>query len=178
MRGGRRTLYRGASKHRFAAFGEGSTYDPTTSTITGYENFYIGRNVFIGPQAVLSADGVPVTIGDDTVIGPGLCIMAGDHAFDVPGVSFRDSHRGVNEPVRIGRNVWIGARVIILKGVTIGDAAVVGAGSIVTRDVPPYAVVVGNPARQIRERFTGEEREQHQRFLEAHLRDPASELSP
>jgi acetyltransferase-like isoleucine patch superfamily enzyme len=55
------------------------------------------------------------------------------------------------KPIRIGRGAWLGARVIILKGVTVGEGAVVGAGSVVTRDVAPYTLVAGNPARFIRE---------------------------
>lgn len=63
----------------------------------------------------------------------------------------------VNGPTEIGNDVWIGRRAIIMPGVTIGDGAVVGAGSIVTKDVAPYAIVAGNPARFIRNRFTDEQ---------------------
>ena len=158
-------------KRRFGAFGAGSTFDPLTSSIGGYEYFYIGRNVFIGPFALLSADGVTVTIGDDAKIGAGFCLMAGDHKIDAPGISFKESGQGTgrNEPIQIGRNVWIGARVVILKGVTIGDAAVVGAGSVVTKDVPAFAVVAGNPAQLIRWRFEGDDRARHESFLDGSL---------
>lgn len=169
---GRRAFVRGLSRRRFGHLGAGSTFDPLTSRITGYANFFVGDRVFIGSHAVMSADGVPVSIGDDTVIGPLFCLMAGDHAFNVPGVSLRNSSRGRNEAVQIGRNVWIGARVTILKGVTIGDAAVVGAGAVVTRDVPPFAIVVGNPARFVRSRFEGEARDRHRAFVEGRLRQP------
>jgi acetyltransferase-like isoleucine patch superfamily enzyme len=168
----KRVLLRQIYKRRFAAFGTGSSYDPTTSTIGDLENFHIGRNVFIGPHAILSADGVSVTIGDDTIIGPGLCIMAGDHEFRSAGISFRDSRRGRNEPVVIRRNVWIGARVTILKGVTIGDAAVIGAGAVVTSDIPPYAIALGVPARVVGWRFEGGERETHQAFIDRELEMP------
>jgi acetyltransferase-like isoleucine patch superfamily enzyme len=152
-------------KRRFASFGQGSSYDPITSVVAGYEWISLGRNVFIGPHAFLSADGVTIDIGDDTIAGPGLYLVAGDHQFDVPGVSFRESPRGRNEAICIGRNVWIGARVTVLKGVTIDDGAVVAAGSVVTRDVGRYAIVAGVPARFIRWRFEGAEREIHDRFL-------------
>lgn len=166
-------MLRRSYKHRFGAFGPGSSFDPVTSLIGNLENFYIGRNVFIGPYAVLSADGVRVTVGDDTIIGPGLYIMAGDHEFGTPGVSFRDSGRGRNEPVVIGRNVWIGARVTILKGVTIGDAAVIGAGALVANDVPAFGIALGVPARVTGWRFEGAEREAHEAFIEQHLRMPS-----
>ena len=170
----RRGARRAFLARRFGAFGKGSTFDPTTSTINHYENFYVGRNVFIGRHAVFSANDVTVSIGDDTIIGPGLYIMTGDHEFDLPGKSWRDSGPGNNERIRIGRNVWIGARVTILKGVTIGDAAVIGAGSIVTRDVPPFAVVAGSPAQTIRWRFEGEKRRIHELYIERELSEPLS----
>ncbi|RUX91838.1 CatB-related O-acetyltransferase [Mesorhizobium sp. M7D.F.Ca.US.004.03.1.1] len=63
----------------------------------------------------------------------------------------------VNGPTEIGNDVWIGRRAIIMPGITIGDGAVVGAGSIVTKDVAPYAIVAGNPAKLIRNRFTDDQ---------------------
>lgn len=161
-----RRLLRMWLKSRFGSFGPGSSYDPVTSVVLGYSNIHIGANVYIGPLSFLSADDVRVDIGDDTVIGPGLYLIAGDHEFSIPGVSFAEAPRGRNEPIFIGRNVWIGARATILKGVTIGDGAIVGAGSVVTRDIEPYAIVAGNPARFIRWRFEGEERERHDDFLQ------------
>jgi acetyltransferase-like isoleucine patch superfamily enzyme len=136
-----------------------------TSIVSGYSSFHIGSNVFIGPQAFLSADKVRVDIGDDTVIGPGLYLIAGDHEFSTPGVTFAASRRGRNEAIAIGRNVWIGARATILKGVTIGAGAIVGAGSVVTHDVDSCAVVAGNPARFVRWRFDEEGRELHDKLL-------------
>ena len=145
-------------------------YDPTTTTIAGYENFFLGRNVFIGSHALLASDGVPVVIGDDTIIGPGLCLMAGNHVFNIPGKSFHETTVGDNVAITIGRNVWIGARVVILRGVTIEDAAVVGAGSVVTRDLPAFSVAVGNPARVVRWRFEeGADRDIHAAFIDREL---------
>lgn len=68
-----RTMVRSWTKRSFGSFGHGSTFDPLTSRISGHENFHIGSHVFIGAQATLSADGVRVEIGDDTIIGPGFC---------------------------------------------------------------------------------------------------------
>jgi acetyltransferase-like isoleucine patch superfamily enzyme len=165
IRGVSRAALRRMLKRRFNAFGAGSSYDPTTSVVSGYQHFAIGRDVYIGPFAYLSADGVGVEIGDDTVIGPGFYLLAGDHRFDQAGLSFRDAQGGVNDPIRIGRNVWIGARVSVLKGVTIGDGAIVAAGAVVARDVEPLAIVAGVPARFLRWRFQGQERRQHEAFL-------------
>ena len=161
----RRRLIRAWLRPRFAGFGAGASFDPLTSTIVGYERIDLGPGVFIGPHAHLSADAVAIVIGADTVIGPGFYAIAGDHRFDIPGIGFRDSGPGVNAAITIGANVWIGARVTVLKGVTIGDGAVIGAGSVVTRDIPGCAVAVGAPARPVRWRFEGEDRERHERFL-------------
>jgi maltose O-acetyltransferase len=77
-------------------------------------------------------------------IGPGAQILAADHPREPRG---RASGLEFGRPVRIGRNVWIGAGANILPGVTIGDDALIGAGSVVTRDVPSGAIAFGNPAR-------------------------------
>ena len=84
-----------------------------------------------------------VTIGEDTQIGPGALITTTEH-------DYSDSLKTRFKPVAIGSGVWIGAKVTILPGVTIGDSAVVGAGGVVTRDIPPRTVAVGVPARVTR----------------------------
>ncbi|MFC8921959.1 acyltransferase [Cellulosimicrobium sp. NPDC057127] len=96
-----------------------------------------------------------VTVGDGVRIGSRTSILGFDHAFDRVDVPvFRQglTSRGIT----IGDDVWIGAHVVVLDGVTVGAHAVIGAGAVVTRDVPPYAVAVGNPARVVRDRRTGE----------------------
>jgi acetyltransferase-like isoleucine patch superfamily enzyme len=162
----RRAVLRSFIRYRFRSFGKGSSFDPTTSIISGYKDISIGRSVYIGPFAIISADRVPIQIGDDTVIGPGCYIMAGDHLIDRPGITYRDSPRGINLPVDIGRNVWIGARATLLKGVKVGDGAVVAAGSVITCDIEPMAVVGGVPARFIRWRFDATGRLAHAHFLD------------
>lgn len=108
----------------------------------GY-NISLGSNVFMNFNCVI-LDVCPVSIGDDCQIGPAVQIYAADHPLD-PKV--RRSGLESGRPVKIGNNVWIGGGAIILPGVTVGDNAVIGAGSVVTRDVPARATVVGNPAR-------------------------------
>ena len=116
----RRRALRAWLRPRFARFGAGASFDPLSSTISGYEYIQLGDGVFIGPHAHLTADGVEIVIGADTVIGPGFFAIAGDHRFDEPGVPFRGAVGSVNKPIWIGCNVWIGARVTVLKGVTVG----------------------------------------------------------
>jgi len=122
--------------------GEGVVIRPPFYFDYGY-NIRIGAGVFLNFNCVI-LDVVEVTIGDKTQIGPGVQILAADHPRD-PAV--RASGLEFGQPVRIGKNVWIGAGAIILPGVTVDDDAVIGAGSVVTRDVPAGATVIGNPAQ-------------------------------
>jgi acetyltransferase-like isoleucine patch superfamily enzyme len=168
---GRRAVLRRLLIARFGEFGVGASFDPLTSRVTGFERFYIGRAVFIGSYAVMSAL-EDVSIGDDTVIGPGFMLMTGDHMFSEPGATYRDTVEADNRPISIGRNVWIGARVTVLKGVTIGDAAILGAGAVVTRDIPSFGVAVGIPARVVSWRFEGRDRQDHEAFIDRTLRQP------
>ncbi len=89
-------------------------------------------------------DVVAVSIGDGTQIGPAVQILTADHPRD-PAV--RAAGLECGRPIRIGRNVWIGGGAIILPGLSIGDDALIGAGSVVTHDVPAGATAFGNPAR-------------------------------
>lgn len=87
------------------------------------------------------------------MLGPGVLIVGNDHVWDVVGVPIIFSGRPVFRQTVIGTDVWIGAGAIVMCGITIGDAAIVGAGAVVTRDVPRGAVVAGAPARLVRWRF-------------------------
>ncbi len=108
-------------------------------------NVHPGRGTFLNYNCVL-LDVARIEVGALCQIGPGVQIYAADHPRD-PAVRRQGLENG--KPVRIGDNVWIGGAAIILPGVTIGDDAIVGAGSVVTRDVPPGATVAGNPARNL-----------------------------
>ncbi|WP_424681178.1 sugar O-acetyltransferase [Frateuria sp. YIM B11624] len=127
---------------RLAEVGDGAVIRPPFHCDYGF-NIHLGPGVFLNFGCVI-LDVVEVRIGERTQIGPGVQILAADHPRDparrATGLEF-------GRPVRIGRNVWIGAGALILPGVTVGDDAVIGAGSVVTRDVPAGATVVGNPAR-------------------------------
>jgi len=110
----------------------------------------IGANVGINAGCWINARG-GVTIGDDVIIGPYCIIHSANHR--IGELDKPVQQQGFEEkPVYIGNNVWLGARVIVLPGVTIGDNAVVGAGAVVTKNIPPNATVAGNPARIIRMR--------------------------
>ena len=115
-----------------------------------------GRNLVIGDEVdlafgVLIETSGGVTIGDRTLVGFGTKIFSRNHI--VPsqrGRIFSSGH--TNQPVTIGKDVWLGANVIVLPGRTIGEGAVVGAGSVITKDVAPFTIVGGNPAKILRVR--------------------------
>jgi len=110
----------------------------------------IGNNVFINRSCILSAEG-GLYIGSDTMIGPFTTIWTSNHEYRDKKVPMRLG-KDICEPVKIHNDVWIGAHVIILPGVTIHEGAVVGAGSVVTKDVMSYSIVGGNPAHFIKKR--------------------------
>ncbi len=129
-------------RERLGFVGGGAVIRPPFHCDYGY-NISLGRDAFLNFNCVV-LDVVEVTIGDRTQIGPGVQILAADHPRDAAA---RASGLEFGRPVRIGRNVWIGGGAIILPGVSIGDDALIGAGSVVTRDVPAGATAFGNPAR-------------------------------
>lgn len=111
----------------------------------GY-NITLGKNVMINYNCVI-LDVCPVTIGDSTLIGPGTHIYTACHSMDAVK---RRNNEEYGKPVTIGEDVWIGGNCVILPGVTIGDRTVIGAGSVVTKDLPSDVVAVGNPCKIIK----------------------------
>lgn len=115
------------------------------------ENIHIGNNVEINMNCVF-LDCNEITIGDFTGLGPGVHIYAACHDTD-PAKRLPEHStfwKSMSAPVRIGRNVWIGGGSIILPGVTIGDETTIGAGSVVTHDIPSRCIAAGNPCHVIK----------------------------
>ena len=108
-------------------------------------NLHFDRNIYLNAGCAI-LDTAPVSIGAGTMFGPGVHIYCPEHHGEVDK---RRAGLEIARPVRIGADVWVGGRAVILGGVTIGDGAIVGAGSVVTKSVPAYATVVGNPAKPI-----------------------------
>ena len=129
---------------RLGAVGDNTCIRPPFHCDYGY-NIFLGSNVFLNFNCIV-LDVVPVRIGDGTQIGPGVQIMAADHPRDP---ELRQKMLESGRPVTIGRNVWIGGGTIILPGITVGDHAIIGAGSVVTHNVAAGATVAGNPARPL-----------------------------
>jgi maltose O-acetyltransferase len=112
----------------------------------GY-NITLGDDVFLNFNCVI-LDVVSVTIGDRAQIASGVQILTADHPLDAEG---RASGREFGRPITVGDDVWLGGGAILCPGVTIGRASVIGAGSVVTKDIPTGVVAVGNPCRVVRE---------------------------
>ena len=119
----------------------------TTGGDRGEPRIVVENGVYINRYTFLDAS-EKIIIREKAMIGPFCYITDHDHVITDEGVS----GEVVGSPTEIGRKAWVGAHVTVLKGVSIGEGAVVGAGSVVTRDVPAYSVVAGNPARVIRQR--------------------------
>ncbi|HTG34515.1 MAG TPA: sugar O-acetyltransferase [Thermoanaerobaculia bacterium] len=129
----------------FGHFGRGSALKPSFRCDYGY-NILIGRNVFVNYDCVF-LDCNRITIGDDVQIGPTVQIYTAQHPTDP---ETRRSGLEFALPVTVGDNVWIGGGAILCPGVTIGANTVMGAGSVVTRDLPPSVIAAGNPCQVIR----------------------------
>lgn len=110
----------------------------------------IKNDTFIGPYCCFYCHG-GIEIGKNTLIAMHTCIVSSNHT--IPNrESLIRNQPDIKLPTKIGNDVWIGANCTILGGVTIGDGAVIGAGSVVTKDIPPYAIAIGNPARVLKHR--------------------------
>lgn len=129
-----------------AKIGENFTVEVPFYCDYGY-NIEIGENFFSNMNLVI-LDGAKVTIGDNVFIAPNVSLYTAGHPLDVKQ---RNAGLEYAYPITIGNNVWIGGNVVILPGVTIGDNAVIGAGSVVTKDIPTNALAVGNPCKVVKE---------------------------
>jgi acetyltransferase-like isoleucine patch superfamily enzyme len=141
-------------RHKFACFGEKSEFRAGAYAVNTHR-ISIGKQVVIRPGTMLFASQLgdleqQITIEDYVLIGSGVHIYVSNHVFTDPTIAIYFQGHAEVQPVRLGYGCWIGANAIILPGVTVGKNAVIGAGSVVTRSVPDFAVVVGNPARVIR----------------------------
>lgn len=147
------SLMRKVCQKKFKGFGERSEFRPGAYAL-GCSKIVIGNGVIIRPGTVLNADtrpgGAGIVIEDDVLLGPGVMCFCQNHKFDDPTKNIIDQGYTDSKQITFKQSCWVGAQSIILAGITIGKNAVVGAGSVVTKDVPDRTVVVGNPARIIR----------------------------
>lgn len=134
-------------KEMFAALGENCYIEPPLHSNFGGKHVHFGKNVYANFNLTL-VDDTHIYVGDYTMFGPNVTVATAGHPI-LP--ELREKGCQYNAPVRIGRNCWIGANAVIVPGVTIGDNTVIGAGSVVTKDIPSGVVAVGNPCRVLRE---------------------------
>ncbi len=132
-------------KELLAETGENCYVEPPLHANWGC-NTHFGSNVYANFNLTL-VDDTDIFVGDSVMFGPNVTVATAGHPVDP---ELRRKVAQFNIPVRIGNNVWIGANSVILPGITIGDDSVIGAGSVVTRDIPPGVVAVGNPCRVLR----------------------------
>lgn len=132
---------------------------------------YTGNYVSIGANCLLLSTRAKVIIGDYVMFGPNVSVITGNHRIDVIGkrmYEIKDSDKRAtdDQDVIFAGDNWIGANSTILKGVTVGEGAVVAAGALVNKNVPPYAIVGGVPAKVIKMRFTEDEIAEHKKIIE------------
>jgi maltose O-acetyltransferase len=144
---GAKKIRYGLCRHLFAKCGRNVNVEHGAEIGSGQQieigdNSGIGVNCFVG-KAV---------IGRDVMMGPDVVFISANHKFDDINVPMRGRGHIKSPPITIGDDVWIGTRAIILPGRKVGKGAIIGAGAVVTKDVPDYAIVVGNPARVIKYR--------------------------
>ena len=134
-------------KEMFGDIGEGCYIEPPFHANWAGKHVHFGNNVYANFNLTL-VDDTDIYVGDKVMFGPNVTVATAGHPID-PELRYQAMQ--FNMPVHIGENVWIGANAVVLPGVTIGDNSVIGAGSVVTKDIPANVVAVGNPCRVLRE---------------------------
>ena len=163
-----------------ALIGGGERFISYPYSIVGVENIIMDSPVSIGENATIYTTRAKLIIKQHFVAGPGLTIITGDH-MSIPGQFLDevtdadkdkyDTKHECDQDVIIEEDVWCGANVTILKGVRIGRGSIIAAGSVVTRDIPPYTIAAGVPAKVIKQRMSEQEKLNHESHLyPEHLR--------
>ena len=134
-------------KSMFAEIGENCYIEPPLHANWGGKHCHFGNNVYANFNLTM-VDDTHIYVGDCTMFGPNVVLATAGHPI-LP--ELREKAYQYNSSVHIGRNCWLGAGVLVMPGVTIGDNTVIGAGSVVTKDIPANVVAVGNPCRVLRE---------------------------
>lgn len=134
-------------KEMFAEIGEGCYIEPPFHANFGGAHVHFGKNIYANFNLTL-VDDTHIYVGDYTMFGPNVTVATAGHPI-LP--ELREKMYQYNFPVHIGKNCWIGAGVVIVPGIAIGDNVVIGAGSVVTKDLPSNVVAVGNPCKVLRE---------------------------
>ena len=134
-------------REMFAEIGEDCYIETPFYANWGGRHVHFGKNIYANFNLTL-VDDTHIYVGDYTQLGPNVVLATAGHPIRP---ELREQAYQYNAPVRVGRNCWLGAGVVVVPGVTIGDNVVVGAGSVVTRDLPDNVVAVGSPCKILRE---------------------------
>lgn len=134
-------------KEMFAEIGENCYIEPPLHSNFGGKHCHWGNDVYANFNLTM-VDDTHIYVGDNTMFGPNVILATAGHPI-LP--QLREMGYQYNAPIHIGKNCWLGAGVIVLPGITIGDNTVIGAGSVVTKDIEPNVVAVGNPCRVLRQ---------------------------
>ena len=132
--------------HMFAEIGPNCYIEPPLHTNWGGHHVHFGAGVYANFNLTL-VDDTHIYVGDHTMFGPNVTLATAGHPL-LP--ELREQGYQYNAPIHIGKNCWFGAGVIIVPGITIGDNVVIGAGSVVTKDLPDNVIAVGDPAKVLR----------------------------
>lgn len=146
-------LYKKYCEKKFGDFGEGSEIRPGAYAVT-CSNIFLGKNIVIRPGTMMmanSGENGKIVIEDNVLIGSGVHFYVANHTFEDPTVDIFYQGHDEPKPIKLEKGCWIGAKSIILPGVTIGRNAVVAAGAVVTKDVEPATVVGGVPAKLLKQ---------------------------
>lgn len=130
-------------KELFAEVGENTYIQAPYHAMWGGHHVHLGKNVYVNFNCTF-VDDAQIYIGDGTMIAPNVTIIAASHPVSP---SLRAKGFGCNKPVYIGKNVWLASNVTVLPGVHIGDNSIIGAGSVVTKDIPENVIAFGNPVK-------------------------------
>lgn len=133
-------------REMFAEIGDMCYIEPPLHSNFGGHHVHFGDYIYANYNLTL-VDDTHIYVGDGTMFGPNVTLATAGHPIDP---QLRGKGLQYNMPIRIGRNCWLGAGVIVMPGVTVGDNTVIGAGSIVTKDIPSNVVAVGNPCKVLR----------------------------
>lgn len=134
-------------KEMFASIGDNCYIEPPFHSNFGGKHIHFGNNVYCNFNVTM-VDDTYIYVGDNTLFAPNVVLATAAHPIDP---KLREKGLQYNKPIRIGKNCWLGTGVIVLPGITIGDNVVIGACSVVTKDLPSNVVAVGNPCKIIRE---------------------------
>jgi acetyltransferase-like isoleucine patch superfamily enzyme len=141
----------------FSAHGINTRFSPHTSYFT-YPEIKLGNNVFINSGAYFSGE---IIVGDNVLFGPNVIITSGHHDYSEVGKIIEEQGRPKKNEILILSDSWIGAGSILLQKTKINEGTIIGAGSVVTKEMPPYCVCVGNPCKPINYRYSDSELKEH-----------------